>query len=54
MRILLAVAALVAALGVAGNFDFEEAQQQQDRYCEFVGDGTWPAYNPDINCEEIK
>jgi hypothetical protein len=54
MRILLAVAALVAALGVAGNFDFEEAQQQQDRYCEFVADGTWPPYNSSINCEEIK
>tara|TARA_R110002072_G_scaffold22605_1_gene79166 strand:- start:2337 stop:2492 length:156 start_codon:yes stop_codon:yes gene_type:complete len=50
MRILLALAALVAALGLAGNFDFEEEQQQQDRYCEFVADGTWPAYNPDIQC----
>lgn len=54
MRILLAMAAIVAALGLAGTSDFEEAQKQQDRYCEFVADGTWPAYNPDINCEEIK
>lgn len=54
MRILLAVAALVAALGLAGTSDFEEAQKQQDRYCEFVADGTWPPYNQDINCEEIK
>ena len=49
MRILLALAALVAALGLAGTSDFEEAQQQ-DRYCEFVADGTWPPYNPDIQC----
>jgi hypothetical protein len=46
MRILLALAALVAALGLAGTSDFEEAQQQQ----EFVADGTWPPYNPDIQC----
>lgn len=52
MKILLTLAALVAALGLAGTSDFEEAQQQQDRYCEFVADGTWPPYNPDINCED--
>ena len=52
MRILLALAALVAALGLVGNADLEEAQRHADQYCQFVADGTWPAYDPDINCNQ--
>jgi len=50
MRYILALAAIVAAFGFAGSMDLEDAQAEQDRYCEFVADGTWPAYNPEINC----
>ena len=52
MKALLATAALVAALGLVGNADLEEAQRHADQYCQFVADGTWPPYNPDINCED--
>jgi hypothetical protein len=52
VKALLATAALVAALGLVGNADLEEAQRHADQYCQFVADGTWPPYNPDINCED--
>ena len=52
MKNILALAAIVAAFGFAGSMDLEDAQGQQDRYCEFVADGTWPDYNPEINCSK--
>ena len=50
MKNILALAATIAAFGFAGSMDLEDAQAEQDRYCEFVADGTWPDYNPEINC----
>jgi len=52
MKNILALAAIVAAFGFAGSMDLQDAQGQQDRYCEFVADGTWPDYNPEINCSK--
>jgi len=52
MKNILALAAIVAAFGFAGSMDLEDAQGQQDRYCEFVADGTWPDYKPEINCSK--
>ena len=51
MRHLLALA-LIVALGLVGTADLEDAQRDEALYCEFVADGTWPAYNPDIFCEK--
>ena len=48
----LVLAVLVVAFGLAGNADKEEAERHAEQYCEFVADGTWPPYNPDINCED--
>ena len=48
----LVLSALVAALGLAGKADLEEAQRHADQYCQFVADGTWPAYDSSINCKE--
>lgn len=50
MRYILALAAIVAAFGFAGSMDLEDAQAEQDRYCEYVANGTWPDYNREINC----
>jgi hypothetical protein len=50
----LALVGLLVVLGLVGTADLEDAQRQADQYCQFVADGTWPPYNPDINCEEIK
>ena len=52
MKNILALAAIVAAFGFAGSMDLEDAQGQQDRYCEYVADGTWPDYKPEINCSK--
>ena len=42
--IALAVVTLVAALGLAGNGDLEEAERAQTEYCENVESGAWPDY----------
>ncbi len=52
MKNILALAATIAAFGFAGSMDLQDAQAEQDRYCEFVADGTWPPYNPEINCNK--
>ena len=48
----LVLAVLVVAFGLAGKADKEEAERHVEQYCEFVADGTWPDYDPSINCEE--
>ena len=48
----LALAALIVAFGLVGTADLEDAQRDEALYCEFVADGTWPAYNPEINCNK--
>ena len=51
MRHLLALA-LIVALGLVGTADLEDAQRDEALYCKFVADGTWPAYNSEINCNK--
>ena len=47
----LALAALIVVLGLVGTADLEDAQRDEALYCLFVADGTWPAYNSEIDCE---
>lgn len=47
----LGVLLLLTALLVAGTMDCEEAQSQEDFYCEMVLDGAWPDYK-NLDCEE--
>lgn len=42
--IALAVVTLIAALGLAGNGDLEEAERAQSEYCANVESGAWPDY----------
>ena len=42
--IALAVVALVAAFGFAGDGDLAEAERQQAEYCANVKADTWPDY----------
>ena len=42
--IALAVVAIIAALGIAGNGDLEEAERAQAEYCANVETGSWPDY----------
>ena len=57
MKALLFTAALVAALGLVGKADVEDATAHGSLYCEMVelyqatnGDQGWPEYDPAINC----
>ena len=58
MKALLFTAALVAALGWAGNADVQEAEAHGSLYCDMVelyessnGELGWPPYDPQINCK---
>ena len=55
--ILLAIFVLVL-MGIVGQSDFEEEQQQVKQYCEMVnlwkqtnGEAGWPAYNGERMCK---
>lgn len=59
MSRLILTAALVAALGWAGNDDVARATDHESAYCKMVnlwtttgGEQGWPPYNPSIICEE--
>jgi len=52
-----AAAALVAALGLAGKADVQEAEGHGSEYCDMVelyessnGELGWPPYDPEIKC----
>lgn len=56
-RTVLAVIGLVAAMGIAGQLDYEEEQRQTAQYCEMVamwkesgGRAGWPAYDGEEVC----
>jgi hypothetical protein len=58
MKALLFTAALVAALGLAGNADVEDATAHGSLHCDMValyessnGELGWPPYDPEINCK---
>ncbi len=49
--------ALVAALGLAGKADVQEAEAHGSEYCDMValyessnGELGWPPYDPEIKC----
>ena len=48
----LALAALIVAFGLVGTADLKDAQRDKALYCKFVADGTWPAYNSEIDCNK--
>lgn len=54
---ILAVTALIVAMGIVGQSDYEEEQQQVKQYCEMVnlwkqsgGQSGWPAYDGEEMC----
>lgn len=52
MKTIYIIAILLAALGVAGALDYEEALREERHYCEMVKAKAWPAYRTDITCKE--
>lgn len=54
---ILATAWIIAAMGIAGQLDYEEEQRQTAQYCEMVatwkesgGQAGWPAYDGEEVC----
>ena len=49
----LAAIVLVAAIGLAGRWDMQEAQRQAEQYRDMVCAGAWPDYdNREPECNE--
>ena len=42
---------ILVAMAWLGNADAKDEQREQDRYCEMVAEGTWPAYRGTEGCE---
>jgi len=42
---------LLVAMALLGDADAEDEQRQQNRYCEMVASGAWPAYRGMEGCE---
>ena len=50
----LAVIAAVALFCLVGQMDYEDAVNQEARYCDMVEAGNWPAYRDDIVCSKVE
>ena len=57
-HLILAIIALIVAMGFVGQADFEDEQAQAEQYCEMVklwkqtkGQAGWPAYNGEGVCK---
>ncbi len=46
----LAVIAAVVIFGLVCQMDYEDAVNQEARYCDMAEAGHWPAYRDDIVC----
>ncbi|WVW77381.1 hypothetical protein Bhz58_00050 [Stenotrophomonas phage vB_SmaS_Bhz58] len=44
VKVLLAIAAIVAAFGVVGSMDYRDEVREQLSYCENVKNGVWPDF----------
>lgn len=42
--------AIAAALAVTNSLSYHDEQEAERRYCEYVSDHVWPAYDDDIDC----
>lgn len=44
------ICVVVALIGWTGSSDIETERASQSRYCQMVGAGHWPDYDPAIDC----
>ena len=47
----LTLGAIITALAFLGNADATEQEREQERYCQMVAEGAWPAYRGLDGCE---
>lgn len=45
-----AIVFVVAAYGIVGELDYQDAIEQEKHYCGMVKSGAWPNYKPEIEC----
>lgn len=38
--------------GLVGSYDYENELASQSLYCDMVAEGTWPAYDKKIDCNQ--
>ena len=38
--------------GLVGSYDYQEEQAKAKLYCDMTADGSWPAYNKAIDCNQ--
>lgn len=58
-QVILGFIAIVIAMGITGQADYEEAERQEQEYCEMVklwkqtkGEAGWPAFRAgEVSCE---
>lgn len=36
--------------GLIGSYDYDEAKAQEALYCDMTTEGSWPAYDKEIDC----
>lgn len=53
MKTIYIIAILMAALGIVGAIDYEDAVREEQHYCDMVKSGAWPAYRKEVNCKEL-
>lgn len=46
------VLSILLVLAVIGSEDYKDQVAAENHYCEMVASKAWPAYNPNIDCEE--
>ena len=51
MRTAIAATAIIAALGIAGTGDYQEAVRSHQKYCNMVAQGAWPDFKPETQCD---
>ncbi len=46
------LALILFSLMIVGTMDYQDAQAREDLYCKMLGEGSWPAYDDSIVCED--
>lgn len=50
MKKLLIALSLIGYFVIAGSMDYQDQVAQEDKYCEMVKEGVWPAFKENIKC----
>jgi hypothetical protein len=51
MKKAILIAAIILVIGLVGQSDYEAELAAERHYCNMVEEGTWPAFNPETNCD---